>query len=58
MKRYFEDRIGLIFGIRVIGKITLMLIFLCVAFACGDDPKDVVDVKFDPNSTYRFRLWG
>ena len=32
-----------------------MLIFLCVAFACGDDPKDVVDVKFDPNSTYTMK---
>lgn len=55
MKRYFLDHIGLIFSIRVIGKITLMLIFLCVAFACGDDPKDVVDVKFDPNSTYTMK---
>ena len=55
MKRYFLDHTGLIFSIRVIGKITLMLIFLCVAFACGDDPKDVVDVKFDPNSTYTMK---
>lgn len=55
MVRRFLNETDQIDSIRVIGKITLMLIFLCAAFACGEENKDVVNVQFDPNTTYTMK---
>ena len=55
MRRRFLNETARILGIRAIGKIALMLLFLGTILSCEDETKDVVDVKFDPNTTYTMK---